>query len=120
MARVKLQSAARQQDRAASHQPAGRRIGWRIDRQQGARRSAGFRRTGGNHFGSRGRENDVKERYEKPKITYGRAKAGAVLLSILLQPLSNKFGVWHICHATQSFDSGEDTWPLGVSSQTCS
>src|SRR5215470_3464494 len=90
MARVKLQSAARQQDRAASHQPAGRRIGWRIDRQQGARRSAGFHRTAGNRSRSRGKENDVKERYEKPKITYGRAKAGAGLLSILLRPLSNK------------------------------
>src|SRR5258707_6119032 len=109
MARVKLQSAARQQDRAASHQPAGRRIGKRIDRQQGARRSAGFRRTGGNHSRSRGKENDVKERYKKAKITYGRAKAGAVLLSILLRSLSNKFGVWHICHATRLFDSAEDT-----------
>src|SRR6516165_5153375 len=100
MARVKLQSAARHQDRAAG-----------IDRQQGARRSAGFRRTGGNHSRSRGKENDVKERYEKPKITYGRAKAGAVLLSILLRSLSNKFGVWHLCHPTRSFDSAEDTWP---------
>src|SRR5262249_35013494 len=24
---------------------------------------------------------------------------------------ANKFGVWHICHATRSFDSTEDTWP---------
>src|SRR5258707_9180925 len=109
MARVKLQSAARQQDRAASHQPAGRRIGKRIDRQQGARRSAGFRRTGGNRFRSRGKENEVKERYEKPKITYGRAEAGAVLLSILLRSLTNKFGVWHICPATRSVDSVKDT-----------
>ena len=52
-----------------------------------------FKFTGGNHSRSRDKENDVEERYEKPKITYGRAKAGAVLLSILLRSLSNKFGV---------------------------
>src|SRR6516162_9213441 len=86
MARVKVQSAARHQDRAASHQPAGRPIGWRIDCQQGARRSAGFRRSARNCSRSRGKENEVKERYEKPKNTYGRNKVGAVLLSILLRP----------------------------------
>src|SRR5215472_872919 len=86
MARVKLQSAARHQDRAASHQPAGRPIGQRIDCQQGARRSAGFRRRARNWSHSWGKENEVQERDEKPKITYGRDKVGAVLFSILLRP----------------------------------
>src|SRR6516165_1344384 len=114
MARVKLQSAARHQDRAAG-----------IDRQQGARRSAGFRRTAGNRFRSRGKENDVKERYEKPKITYGRAEAGAVLLSILLRPLSNSLECF--TYATRpdrliqpKILGRQYISAFGVSSRTCS
>src|SRR6516164_7772241 len=114
MARIKLQSAARHQDRAAG-----------IDRQQGARRSAGFHRTAGNRSRSRGKENDVKERYEKPKITYGRAEAGAVLLSILLRPLSNSLECF--TYATRpdrliqpKILGRQYISAFGVSSRTCS
>src|SRR5215471_5235284 len=122
MARVKVQSAARHQDRAASHQPAGRPIGQRIDCQQGARRSAGFGRRARNCSRSRGKENEVQERYEKPKITYGRDKIGAVLLSILRPPINLVCGTYSTRpdHLIQPKILGRKCISaFGVSNRTC-